>query len=30
MHPGDVKGNLVRKILFKDCQLTEEQVRGVL
>ena len=30
MHPGDVKRSLVRKILFKDCQLTMTQVQQLL
>jgi predicted RNA binding protein YcfA (HicA-like mRNA interferase family) len=30
MHPGDVKRNLVRKILFKDCGLTLRQVQTLL
>jgi predicted RNA binding protein YcfA (HicA-like mRNA interferase family) len=30
MHPGDVKRNLVQKILFKDCGLTTAQVRRLL
>jgi len=30
MHSGDVKRGLVRKILFKDCGLTPQQVRDLL
>lgn len=30
IHPGDVKRNLVRKILFKDCGLTMTQVQKLL
>jgi len=30
MHPGDVKRGLVRKILFKDCALTQRQVQSLL
>ncbi len=30
MHPGDVKRNLVRKIMFKDCGLTMADVRRLL
>ena len=30
MHPGDVKRPLVRKILFKDCRMTSQQIRALL
>ena len=30
MHPGDVKRNLVHKILFKDCGLGLSEVRRLL
>lgn len=30
MHPGDVKRNLVRKILLKDCGLTLRDVQRLL
>ena len=30
MHPGDVKRNLVRKILLKDCGLTMRDVQSLL
>jgi predicted RNA binding protein YcfA (HicA-like mRNA interferase family) len=30
IHPGDVKRNLVRKILFKDAGLTQKQLRDLL
>ena len=29
-HPGDVKRGLMHKILFKDCQLTREEVQRLL
>jgi predicted RNA binding protein YcfA (HicA-like mRNA interferase family) len=30
IHPGDVRRNLVLKILYKDCALTVQQVRNLL
>jgi len=30
IHPGDVKRNLVRKILFKDCGFTMAQIQKLL